>query len=145
MIICPWNELSRYASLIPGLEEAMKIIDAHDPKEYGTFPLPNGRFMAGIHTSRSAEGCQAEAHRRFLDIQYVLTGQDVVGWAPISRLTPAGEFNVDGDIGFFDGEVEMIRIPAGYCYVVFPEDGHMPDCHIDEPNDFLKYVIKIEL
>ena len=89
MIICPWNELSRYASVIPGLEEAMKIIDAHDPKEYGTFPLPNGRFMAGIHTSRSAEGCQAEAHRRFLDIQYVLTGQDVLGWAPISRMTPA--------------------------------------------------------
>ena len=145
MIICPWNEISRYASVIPGLEEAIKIIDAHDPKEYGTFPLPNGRFMAGMHTSRSAEGEKAEAHRRFLDIQYVLSGQDVVGWNSINHMTPAGEFNVEGDIGFFDGDVEMIRIPAGYCYVVFPEDAHLPDCHIDQPMDFLKYVIKIEL
>ena len=145
MIICPWNEISRYAAVIPGLEEAIKIIDAHDPKEYGTFPLPNGRFMVGMHTSRSAEGEQAEAHRRFLDIQYVLSGQDVVGWNSINHMTPAGEFNVEGDIGFFDGEVEMIRIPAGYCYVVFPEDAHLPDCHIDQPMDFLKYVIKIEL
>ena len=42
-------------------------------------------------------------------------------------------------------DVEMIRSPAGYCYVVFPEDAHLPDCHIDQPMDFLKYVIKIEL
>ena len=145
MIICPWNEISRYASVIPGLEEATKIIDAHDPKEYGTFPLPNGRFMVGMHTSRSAEGAQAEAHRRFLDIQYVITGQDVVGWNSINHMTPAGEFNMEGDIGFFEGDVEMIRIPAGYCYVVFPEDAHLPDCHIDQPMNFLKYVIKIEL
>ena len=145
MIICPWNEISRYASVIPGLEEAIKIIDAHDPKEYGTFPLPNGRFMVGMHTSRSAEGAQAEAHRRFLDIQYVITGQDVVGWNSINHMTPAGEFNMEGDIGFFEGDVEMIRIPAGYCYVVFPEDAHLPDCHIDQPMNFLKYVIKIEL
>ena len=145
MIICPWKDISRYASVIPGLEETIKIIDAHDPKEHGVFPLPNGRFMAGIHTSHSVDGYKPEAHRRFLDIQYVLTGQDVVGWTSLDSLTPAGEFRVESDIGFYEGNVEMIRIPAGYCYVVFPEDAHMPDCHIDTPNDFLKYVIKIEL
>ena len=68
-----------------------------------------------------------------------------MGWAPVDALTPDGEFNEAKDCGMYTGDCKFMDIPAGYCYVVFPEDGHMPDCHIDEPNDFLKYVIKIEL
>lgn len=145
MIICPWKDISRYEAVIPGLQEAVEAINSHDPQVPGTYPLPNGRFMVGVHKSHGVEGAKAEAHRKFLDIQYVVTGQDVVGWAPLSSLTPAGEFNAEGDIGFYNGPVELIRVPAGYCYVVFPEDAHMPDCHIDEPNDFLKIVVKLAL
>lgn len=143
MIICPWKDISRYEAVIPGLKEAVKTINAHDPQVFGTYSLSNGRFSVGIHKSHSPEGAKAEAHQKFLDIQYVINGQDVVGWAPLDSLTPAGKFDTEGDIGFYNGPVEMIRIPAGYCYVVFPEDAHMPDCHLDQPNDFLKIVVKL--
>ena len=34
-----------------------------------------------------------EAHREYLDVQYVLEGQDTIGWAPVDALTPVGEFD----------------------------------------------------
>jgi len=145
MIICPWKDISRYSAVIPGLEAAVQAVNAHDSSVSGTFPLENGRFMVGPHTSRPIAGAEFEAHRRFLDIQYVVSGQDVVGWAPTDTLEPAGNFSEEGDIGFYRGAGEFVRVKAGWCYIVFPEDAHMPDCHLDEPCEFTKIVVKIEL
>ena len=68
-----------------------------------------------------------------------------MGWAPLDTLTPDGEFNVEGDCGFYAGPVELVKIPEGYCYVVFPEDGHMPTRHVDEPNEYTKIVVKLKV
>lgn len=145
MILCPWKDIARYSGSIPGLAEAIAAINAHDPKQFGSFPLPNGRFSVGEHTSHPVAGSEFESHRQYLDIQYVLSGQDVVGWAPVDALTPTGAFQCEQDIGFYQGTGEFIRVPAGYCYVVFPEDAHMPDCHLDQPTKFVKIVAKIKV
>ena len=36
-----------------------------------------------------------------------------------------------------------VTINEGICYVVFPEDVHMPGRHLDVPNDFVKVVVKL--
>lgn len=145
MIICPWKNLSRYDGVIPDLAEAVAAVNTHNPSNFGTFPLSNGQFTVGSHTSRPTQGAEFEAHRQYLDIQYVVSGQEVVGWAPVGTLLPTGEFNMEGDIGFDKGQGEFVRIPAGYCYVVFPEDAHMPDCHTDQPNEFVKIVVELKV
>lgn len=145
MIICPWKDIFRYDGVIPGLEAVVAAINTHDPQVSGWFPLENGRFMVGLHKTRPVAGAAYEAHRKYLDIQYVVTGEEVVGWAPLNSLEPADEFDADGDIGFYRGAGELIRVPAGYCYVVFPEDAHMPDCHLEQPREFWKIVVKIKL
>ena len=145
MIVCPWKDILRYAPVIPGLEEAFEKVSALETLETATYPLKNGRFMVMSGTTVPAEGGKCEAHRNYLDIQYIVKGQEVMGWAPLNTLTPDGEFNVEGDCGFYTGPAELVKIPAGYCYVVFPEDAHMPTRYVDEPNEYTKIVVKLKV
>jgi len=146
MIVCPWKDIGRYASVIPGLEEAVKAINALESLEPATHPLSDGnRFMVQAGTTKPAEGRDLEAHRRYLDIQYILEGKEVVGWAPLETLTPAAPFNEEKDVGMFSGACDYMEIQAGYCYVAFPEDAHKPGSHITEPNDFRKIVVKLKV
>lgn len=145
MIICPWKDIMRYAPLMKGLEEAVEAVNAltefEDKKNY---PLSDGnRFFISATTTKAP--ALAEAHREFLDIQYVVKGKEVVGWADLADCKIEGEFNETKDVGKYSGEFEYITVPEGICYVVFPEDAHMPSCHLDVPNDFVKVVVKLKV
>ena len=146
MIVCPFKELGRYAAVIPGLEEAMKAMAAVTDLTPRTIPLSgNNRIMIQSYTTKPAEQGRPEAHREFLDIQYVVEGAECVGWANVDTLTLDGEFNTDSDIGFYTGHVDLLRIGAGNCYVVFPEDAHMPGIAVEEPKACVKMVVKLKV
>lgn len=145
MILCPWKDIARYAPVLPGLTEAIEKINALESLESATYPLENGRFMVMSGTTVPADGGNFEAHRQYLDIQYIVKGQEVMGYAPLDTLTPVGEFNDDGDCGFYSGQAQFVTIPAGMCYVAFPEDGHMPTRHLQVPNEYTKIVVKLKV
>ena len=146
MIVCPWKDIGRYTSVIPGLEEAVKAINALTDLTPATHPLPDGcKFIVQQGTTKPAEGRQLEAHRKFLDIQLILEGGETVGWAPVETLTPAGEFNTEKDAGMYTGACDYMFIQPGYCYVVFPEDAHMPGSHLETPVDYKKIVVKLKV
>lgn len=146
MIVCPYKELVRYASVIPGLQEAMDAIAAMGSWQCGTVPLSGGnRIMVQEGISTPVEGRLCEAHRKYLDLQYIVEGEETVGWAPLDTLTPAGDFREENDIGMYEGPVDFMRIAAGHCYVVFPEDAHMPAVHLDAPHEFKKMVVKLKV
>lgn len=146
MIVCPWKDLSRYAPVIPGLAEAVAAVNALTDFTPATYPLANGnKIMVQQGTTKPTEGAKCEVHHNYLDIQYVVKGQEVVGWAPTETLALSGEFDTVKDKGMYAGPVDFMRIGAGYCYVVFPEDAHMPNRHIDEPNEYVKVVVKLKV
>lgn len=146
MIVCPFKELKRYAAVIPGLEEAMEAMAAVTDFTPRTIPLSgtNRVIIQSYSTKLPAEG-RPEAHREFLDIQYVVQGEECVGWANVDTLTPDGDFVTDSDIGFYTGHVDLLRIGAGSCYVVFPEDAHMPGIAVAEPKPCIKMVVKLKV
>lgn len=145
MIVCRFSDLRRYAAVIPGLEEAIAAVETIDTHTPATHPLSCGKIMVQEGTTKPWEGAKLEAHREYLDIQYILEGQEVVGWAPTDTLTPDGPFNTEKDKGMYTGLNRPMVIDAGYCYVVYPEDAHAPCTHLESPNGFRKLVIKLEV
>ena len=144
MIICPYKDLKRYVSVIPGLEEAMEVIAKLENLEPATYPLNcGGKILVQANTTKPAEGGLLEAHKNFLDIQYILEGGETMGWAPLDTLTQAKEYNDVKDVWHFDGERDFVDIRPGYCYVVYPEDAHQPGVHLDTPKEFKKIVVKL--
>ena len=145
MIVCPWNELSRYSAIIPGLEEAVKLVNSLENFNSAVHPLSGGNRVVVMSGQTVPVGTELEAHRQYLDIQYIVKGQEVMGWAPLNTLTLSGEFDEDKDVGFYTGKFDLMRIGEGYCYVAFPEDGHMPTRYVDAPNDYTKIVVKLKV
>ena len=146
MIVCPWKDIGRYSAVIPGLEEAVKAAAELTDLTPRTIPLSGqNKILVQESDTKPAEGRLLEAHREFLDIQYILEGGETVGWAPIEQLTLDGEFNTTKDAGMYAGECDFMDIRAGYCYVVFPEDAHMPGSHLTQPQHYKKLVIKLKV
>ena len=145
MIVCPWKDIKKYASLLPGIEEAFDAVNAlTEYEDKKTYPLSNGnRFFLAIQGTKAPD--VAEAHRNYLDIQYIVKGKEVVGWADLEACEIVGEFNEAKDIGMYTGPFEYMTINEGICYVAFPEDAHMPGRHLDVPNDFVKVVVKLKV
>ena len=143
MIICPWKDIKKYASVLPGIEEAFAAVNGLTELEAGAVhPLSGGnRFFVAVGTTKAPD--VAEAHRKYMDIQYIVKGQEVVGWADLAACTPEGLFSEEKDIGMYSGPFQYFTITEGTCYVAFPEDAHMPGRHLDVPNDFVKIVVKL--
>jgi YhcH/YjgK/YiaL family protein len=144
MIICPWKDIKKYAPLLPGIEEAFDAVNALESYEAKTYPLSNdNRFFVATGTTKAPD--VAEAHRKYMDIQYIVKGKEVMGWADLNACTPTVEFNEEKDIGMYTGDFEFVTVNEGICYVAFPEDAHMPGRHLDVPNDFVKVVVKLKV
>ena len=145
MILCPWKDIKKYESLLPGIEEAFEAVNALTDFTPGVIhPLSGGnRFFVAAQSTIAPD--LAEAHRKYLDIQYIVKGKEVVGWAELAACTPDTPFNEEKDIGMYTGVFEYFTINEGICYVAFPEDAHMPGRHLEVPNDFVKIVVKLKV
>lgn len=97
MIVCPFSALTRYQAVLPGVEEAMALIAGLKTCETAAYPISNGRVMVSSGMTMPTENAVFEAHRQYLDIQYLVKGHEVVGWAPLDTLTPVSPFDTDQD------------------------------------------------
>ena len=77
---------------------------------------------------RGRTGARLEAHRRHIDIQFTIEGQEEIGWRPLAECEqPAGAFNDERDVGFFsDSPTTWLSLPAGTFAIFFPDDAHAP-------------------
>jgi len=100
--------------------------------EYETKPRAEGRF---------------EAHRKYVDIQFLLSGRERLGWAALEDLTPEVLYDPERDVEFLKSLPEIPTISTlkpGMFIAFFPEDGHMPGltCAV-KPESVKKVVVKI--
>lgn len=93
-----------------------------------------------------------EAHRRYFDIQCVVSGVERIGVTDLARAVPIGAFDVASDFGLFDVDPEMGEGDAGVTWVVLrsgdfcvvgPEEAHKPGCALDAPVWVRKVVVKV--
>ena len=136
----------RYRSLGPRFVRAFDFAKATDFSAMpdGTYPFDGDdvRALVQRYTTKLAHEGRWEAHRKHIDLQFVLTGEEHVGVAPIGRLV-AEPFDAEKDIMWLTGEGDRITLRPGDFVLLWPEDAHMPAMAIDTPMPVLKVVIKI--
>ena len=86
-----------------------------------------------------------EAHRRFIDIHYIIEGEEILGYADIKTLVPICEYHDEEDYIFMDGEVTQLHLHAGEFCIAFPEDAHIPSMKCGEERKVKRAIVKIEL
>lgn len=77
---------------------------------------------------KGRSGTRLEAHRKYIDIQFSLVGEDEIGWkATKDCLARSTEYDAKKDIEFFtDASQTFVRVPQGHFAIFFPADGHAP-------------------
>jgi YhcH/YjgK/YiaL family protein len=86
-----------------------------------------------------------EAHRRYIDIQYVADGMEQIGYAFIEDLEVIKEYDIGGDCLFLKGRGSMVLCPAGTFAIFKPEDAHMPCMAAEVPSRVKKVVVKVKV
>jgi biofilm protein TabA len=89
-----------------------------------------------------------EYHKKYIDIQFIASGKEVIGWAPAESMTITEAYDADKDIAF--GAVETgkwtpLALQAGQLVVLYPEDGHAPRLALGEASAVMKIVVKVEV
>lgn len=85
-----------------------------------------------------------EAHRKYVDIQLILSGEEWIGYAPVQSLTSIEPYDDTKDIAFFIGEGEMHKLKRDTFSIYFPTDAHKPSIH-DVKTVVKKAVFKVKL
>ena len=82
-------------------------------------------FRSPAHERSEA---RLEAHRKYIDIQYVIAGVEEMGWnARIRCQQPHGQYDAEKDIEFFaDTPNSYVTVHPGEFVIFFPDDAHAP-------------------
>ena len=134
-----------------GFAKAFEILrdSTLSQKEDGRYTVDGDKvyYMIQRYTTRPMSQGKLEAHRKYIDIQFLLSGEELLGYAPVKDLTVAEKYNPQKDIAFFNTpkDVTKIKLEPGLFCILFPDDAHLPCCHLAEPAEARKVVIKIRL
>ena len=142
------SNLTAYAPLSPRLTRAFRFLAETDFSA-----LPDGRveldgtdLFASISTYETKPVNDApEAHRKYIDVQYLIFGTEMVGVAPLSEMTEEVSGNPEGDIWFYHGLTENLTLGKDRVMVFFPQDAHAPCIAVGDPKNVRKCVVKVRV
>ena len=87
-----------------------------------------------------------EAHRKYIDIQFLIRGEEKIGVAPLEDMIEEVESHPEGDIWFYHGPTDEITLKARERFVVlWPGDAHAPCIAVEEPAYCRKCVVKVSV
>lgn len=150
MIIDRLDNAALYAGLSPRIAAALRYLQSTDCLHLpvGKVPIDGDQMFALVqdNTTKPREQGVWEAHRKYLDVQFVAAGIEEMGYANIHSLEIKQPYDDSKDCAFFTGSGSYLLVPAGYFTIFFPEDGHMPGLAAGgQPAPVRKVVVKVVL
>ena len=147
MVIDHLSNAQFYFGADPVLKEALKFLQA--PESAALAPgrhaiRGNDLFVvASEGTTTSEEETPWEAHRAYIDLQYLVEGSEWMGYAPLHHMRPLRAYDEQEDCALYQGQGNFLRVSAGMFVVFNVTDVHKPSVHLGEPEHFKKLVVKI--
>lgn len=151
MIYDNLSNINLYKGLSTDLYTGLLFLSQAKPDiENGTYLLSSRvKAIVSEYETKFENEFGYEAHRRFIDIQCVLKGEERVACLPIERLKETKPYSEEIDATFFmadfNHQTSTISLLPGYFAIFSPQDGHMPQLCLDEPQMVKKVVIKVEI
>ena len=146
MILDTLDNLDKYASLNPLFPKAIEFLKNSDLNS-----LPLGRneiigdeIFANVMEvqPRTKEEVPVEIHRKYIDIQVPISGDEVMGYTPKSALSE-GEYSDANDVTLYPIGMlaqDYVNVKQSMFTIFFPQDGHAPAV---TPVKVKKVIVKI--
>jgi biofilm protein TabA len=115
----------------------------------GTLSIQGDEIYALIQTYQTipAEQCKIETHDRYIDVQFIVSGQERMGVVARDGLTAKAPYDPAKDCTFYEepAEIGSLVMNAGDLVILTPEEAHKPKCICGEAQAVKKIVVKIKV
>lgn len=131
--------------LNPGSDERRRLMGLA-PDASGRTELAHGAFaLEQCYRSKPTDTVRWESHRSYIDVQAVISGDEIMEVADVAELTVAEDLTPEKDVILYHPYPDGSRLRArdGFIAVLFPVDGHRPGLAVDSPILVRKVVVKI--
>ena len=105
----------------------------------------NENMYINVQTYQTKEDALFEAHRDYIDIQYVIEGEEQIGVTDYSNCSEAITYDKEKDIEFLNGDGEYYPLNAGEYMVLYPCDAHKPSISLNNQSTVRKAVVKVKI
>jgi XTP/dITP diphosphohydrolase len=148
MILDTLQNRNQYTvSSLPLLGKAFEwlLTQDFDFVDDGKHLIQGDDVFALVSTYTTKDEAKWEAHRSYADLQYVVSGSELFGYAPLAQLDEVQAYSESDDYALFEGNGEFVNFQAGMFAILLPSDAHMPGIAMEEPEQVRKVVIKIRI
>ena len=147
MIFDHLNNIEAYRGIDRRVYEGLELLRT------AVTSLPEGRYSTDNDDlyymiqryDTKPENSIPEAHMKYADIQYVISGQEIIGIGNINDMTKLEE-HPDRDFYLYQGSMDYITLSAGKFAVFWPQEPHAPAIAVNgQPETCRKCVVKVRI
>lgn len=148
MIIDKIENISLYKGLYKRLDFAFDYITNADFSNLkaGKYQIDGNDvfILVNEYETKLVKAEVLESHRKYIDVQYILSGEEVIEYSPFDKQVINRNYDSENDYSFYHTENSIkLTFKAGMFSIFLPEDLHMPGVISKSPSKIRKIVVKV--
>ncbi len=150
MIFTDLKNAERLVPAAPGFMKALEFLRRLDIRDLpdGKYEIDGDRVFALVQRYETINPAEPkfEAHRKYIDVQFVASGAEIIGRAALDSLAVTEVYDREKDACFGvvpSGLWAPQHLKEGQLAVLYPEDAHAPRLTAGAPAPVIKIVIKV--
>uniref|UniRef100_A0A7V2ZJ91 DUF386 domain-containing protein n=1 Tax=Ignavibacterium album TaxID=591197 RepID=A0A7V2ZJ91_9BACT len=149
MILDHIENRNLYSTLNSRINKALEYLADTDFSEIeaGRYEIDGDDIYALVseYKTKDLSKGKPESHRNYIDVQFVASGEEFIGYAPLSDQKITEEYNEVNDITFYDCDQSLCLVQENMFAIFFPTDIHMPGIRVTNPIPVKKIVVKVKI
>lgn len=150
MIFDDMNNISAYFDELPLLKRVEEFVKrfAEEKLPDGTYEIDGKRVFAMIQSYRTkpqTPDMMFEAHKKYIDVQYIVSGIEKIRWAKLDKVDLVEErYSKGNDIAFYEGDAALDFVLTKNTFLLlYPSDAHLPGLSSEKDVNVRKIVFKV--
>jgi YhcH/YjgK/YiaL family protein len=136
-----------YFALGERLTKAIQYLSQTDftNVEPGKYEIDGENIFAIVqeYNTKPSSSAKWEAHKKYIDIQYMVSGKEKMGFTDSRKVIVLQEYHENKDIALYKGEGNFLIADEGHFAIFYPTDIHMPQLALNIPKEVKKVVVKV--
>lgn len=151
MIVAALEELYGQIPNLPRLKQALDYISTARSQALadGRYEIDGDRMYALVQSYETLppdDFAKYEAHRHYIDVQYIREGVELMGWVSLEHIVTNTEYDLKKDVVLGTCPMSLaspVKVAAGQAAIFFPQDAHAPKLAAAMPCPVKKIVVKV--
>ena len=148
MVLDKISNKNLYSAIHKDFKQVFEFINSNDLStiELGKHVIDGDNVFVVVmeYETQDISECKSETHKKYIDIQYMIDGEEQIGVKTLHNETPTTPYNEEGDFMFYTIEnLPKIQLKQKHFAIFFPDDIHQTMIKIESPKKIRKAVFKI--